>query len=185
MEKAVIMKRALGILSAMLLASCAALGADEAQLAIDHNAETVKDVAVFVLMEAGYSVSNQGPTSIVFIKEMTGKRKFFTLSALSPPSCGVTPPRLYLTLDLSNTEHGTLATMSAMVEHTALVKHTAYLPQANWTIPYTVSSCKEVREPPPNFMHTGRLLTNLLEDIGSRTTALPRESVSHTVTTEP
>ncbi len=178
------MKRALGILSVMLLASCFALGADQAQLAINHNAETVKDVAVFVLMEAGYSVSHQGPTSVVFIKEMTGTGKFFALYALSPTSCGVIPPRLYLTLDLSNTEHGTLATMSAMVEHTALVEHTAYLAQANWTIPYTVSSCKEVLEP-PIFMHTGRLLTNLLEDIGSRTTALPRESVSHTVTTEP
>jgi len=164
----------------MLLASCVALAKDTAQLVIDDNPEAVKKAAVDVLKEAGYSLRSQDPTSIVFTKEMTGRARFFTLYMLSPESCGVIPPRIDLTLNFSDSGHGTLATVSVMIEHTALVEH----PPPTGMNLRPRSSCETVREA-PIFMRTQKKLDGLLEDIRSETMTKPRESVSHTFSFEP
>jgi hypothetical protein len=169
LDEAASMKRASGIVFLILLTSCAALAADKAQLAIDRNAETVKDVAEFVLMLDGYSVGTQGPDGILFVKDMPEKTSGAFLA------CGNIPSRLYLTLSLSKVEHGTVATVSAVVEHAALVGHREPWMSAVRQATYT---CETVRENP---IHAEKMLTDLLEDIASRTTILPRESVTITV----
>ncbi len=174
------MKSAAGILSLILLASCVALAKDKAQLEINDNPEAVKRAAVDALKEAGYSLRSQEPTSIVFTKEMTGGTRFFTLYMLSPASCGVIAPRFYLTLNFSDTGQGTLVTISAMIEHTALVEHP---PPMEMNLRPKIH-CETVLEA-PIFMRTQEMLDGLLEDIRSETMTKPRESVSHTLSIEP
>ncbi len=171
------MKTEAAILALILLVSSVALARDKAQVAINNNAEAVQNVAIQVLGEAGYSVSSQGPGSIVFAKELTGASKFATRVFLTSSECVNIPPRLYLTLNLARTEYGTLATISAMVEHTAWVEHMAqpYM----WSVRHTYHTCDTVRDPPFVFMHTQRMLTNVLKDIRSKNG--PRESVTTTV----
>ncbi len=164
------MKRTLELVCVMLLASCVCVARNEVQLVITSNLEAVKDAAIFVLKEAGYSVSEQGETSVLFTKDL-----YSTPYLPSPPNCGSTPPVLYLTLNLSKTEHGTLASISAIVEHSA-VQWPMGQETLEWITPPS-SNCDVVREPPV-FMRNGKLLTAMLKDIGSRSAKVQRESAT-------
>jgi hypothetical protein len=136
----------------------------KAHRAVDGSIETAKTVTMQVMKEAGYTLNTQTPAGIVFSKELTGKQRTFVLDFLSPVACECISPRLYLTVNFSKTNHGTLETVSARIEHTELVAR-GFVPYNPWIIPHFTGSCETVRET-PIFMHTQRLLNGLLEEIG-------------------
>jgi hypothetical protein len=89
-------------------------------LAIKASPQTVKTVAALYLSRFGYTMDSEEPSQIVFVKDMEGFTKFVTIMVLSPSSCKIIAPRQFLTLNLSETAEGTVATISAEFEHTAI-----------------------------------------------------------------
>lgn len=186
------MKWASGILCLILLAASPALAKSKAQLAIKGNAGTVRNATKQVLKEAGYTVSAEEPGRIVFTKELSetggSGRLYYALSSSSSSSlCTAVPPRLNLTVSFREAGQGTLVAISAMVESMQPIEVVVdnptwmYIPKF---YPSTITKCEDVSEPPIFFMRTGTMLKGLLVDIKSEATTQPRESVTHTVSTE-
>jgi hypothetical protein len=91
-----------------------------ARLIIQSSPKTVKTVAAQVLSRSGYTISNEEQDQTVFVKDLKGSAKFFTVMLMSPSFCKNVAPRQFLTLHFSETPKGTLATISIEIEHTAI-----------------------------------------------------------------
>lgn len=90
------------------------------QLTIKASPQTVKAVATQTLNHSGYTMSSEEQAQTIFVKDMEGFAGFLTAMLLSPSSCKNVAPRQFLTLNFSETAEGTLATISAQIEHTAI-----------------------------------------------------------------
>lgn len=117
----------------VILVSVVAAAKDTApaRLIIQSSPQTAKTVAAQILSLSGYTISNEEQDQIVFVKDLKGSAKFFTVMLMSPSFCKDIAPRQFLILHLSETPQGTLATISTEIEHTAIS-----------------SSCQVVREAP-------------------------------------
>lgn len=147
------------------------------QLTIYAKPQTVKELAAQTLADSGFSVSSGDDSQTVFVKGMSGRAGVLTYLLLSSSeTCRSMAPRLFITLTFTATERGTVATISAQVEHTALVERKSEFTDT------TFSECENVRDT-PHFMNTRRLLRDVMEKIktGAERADSPRRTRPETL----
>ena len=143
--------------------------AGQVRLTINASPQAVKTVATEYLSGSGYVISSEGQAQTVFVKDMESLAGFLTGFVQPPSSCESIAPRLFLTLNFSETAVGTLATISAQVEHTALFERV--YDEGPWLnhspIYSTMSYCETVRDAPIRKQRA--VLKDILEKVRTYT----------------